>query len=319
MQSIKAVKELFEQYLQQEQFSRSPQSLYRPFEYILSLGGKRIRPVSLLASAQLFGAEPKEALPAAFAIELFHNFTLIHDDIMDQASIRRGKPAVHQKFGENTAILSGDVMFCWAFEYLQQASPALPLIRLFNQTAIEVCEGQQYDMDFESQEQVSIEQYITMISLKTAVLLGCSMQMGAMIAQASEEDQINCYEFGKNLGISFQLQDDLLDAYGDQRFGKQIGGDIIQNKKTFLLLTAQQLASPSQQKELEYLMNDNTLDNEQKIQAVLSIFNELNVKEHTAQEAEKYYQKSIHALDNIRSVDTSVLRNFADQLVDREH
>ncbi len=323
MRAFSDLKANFDQYLSRQKFNYKPKSLYDPFYYILNLGGKRVRPVALLGVNQLYNGLLEHVLPAAFAIELFHNFTLIHDDIMDEASIRRGQPTVHVAFGNNNAILSGDAMFVIAYDYLMQASQAMggqnlfPLLRLFNKTAREVCEGQQLDMDFETEENVSTEEYIRMITLKTAVLLAASMQMGALLANAPEEEQEALYSFGKYLGVSFQITDDVLDTYGDENFGKKIGGDICQNKKTYLLITAKAQASREQRHELEQIMSDDNREEAQKIKEVKAIYDALGIKEEAEKAAEYYYQMSLEALDKIESIDTTPLKAFAQQLLYR--
>ena len=241
MQDLNSFKEFLENSLPEETLNQEPKTLYEPIRYILSLGGKRLRPVLTLMSCSYFGGEESKALDAALAVELFHNFSLIHDDIMDEAPLRRGKDTVHMKWDVNTGILSGDAMLILAYRYFESYEPTMfrELAALFSKTAIEVCEGQQYDMDFENRDDVSIAEYLKMIDFKTAVLVGAALQMGAIVAQASKKSQEDIYEFGRNLGLAFQLQDDYLDAFGNpETFGKQVGGDILANKKTFLYLKA---------------------------------------------------------------------------------
>ena len=249
MRSLSQLQELFQKYISDNQFSDTPTELYDPVNYILSLGGKRLRPILLLMAYNLFKTDVEKALPAAFSVEVFHNFSLMHDDIMDKAPLRRGKPAVHIKYNESTGILSGDVMLIYAFKYLmklEDQNSLLEIIKLFNQIAIDVCEGQQFDMNFENRTEVTIDEYINMIGLKTAALLAGAMKMGALIAGASDKDAQLLYDFGKNVGIAFQLQDDILDTFGDpEKFGKKVGGDIAQNKKTYLALRAMELANAS--------------------------------------------------------------------------
>ena len=251
-----------------EHFPKQPATLYEPNGYFLSIGGKRIRPVMCLMGNELFGDINADAYHVATAIELFHNFTLIHDDIMDAAPLRRGMETVHKKYGDSTAMLSGDVMLIRSYDYINRVSSTYihRILGLFNKTAREVCEGQQLDMDFEKQETVSLDEYITMISLKTSVLIAASLEMGAIIGGASEGNCRHIYEFGRNLGIAFQIQDDYLDAFGDpEKFGKDVGGDIRQNKKTFLLLYALEVATEQQKAAMKALMQDNPADKVEKI------------------------------------------------------
>jgi geranylgeranyl diphosphate synthase type II len=253
MHSAEDLQQLFNNELKKLSFSRQPHNLYDPFKYMLNLGGKRMRPVMLLMACEMFGTDGTKAIPQAIALELFHNFTLIHDDIMDRAPLRRGKPSVHQKYGSATAILSGDAMLIYAYQYLIKTSftPIEKLVSVFNDCAISVCEGQQMDMNFEDADAVSVEQYFEMIDLKTATLLAASLRVGAMIGGASEQDAEHIEHFGKNLGVAFQLKDDWLDAFGEAgKTGKQRGGDIIQNKKTFLLLEALRRADDDTKTEL---------------------------------------------------------------------
>lgn len=271
-----------------------PAGLYAPVNYSLEMGGKRVRPILLLLAFNLFSDEMENALPAALAIEVFHNFTLLHDDIMDKAEVRRNRPTVHKKFGENGAILSGDVMAFLAYKSLlkSKTQSLSELIGLFTNTAIEVCEGQQMDMDFENRMQVTEEEYIEMIRLKTAVLLACSLKAGALVANAGKEVADQLYEFGINLGLAFQLQDDLLDTFGDQKiFGKKIGGDIIANKKTYLLIKALQNASDDQKTELESWLLKTEFDATKKIDAVTSVYNQLNIKLLTQQKIDYHFEK----------------------------
>ncbi|MDA9312992.1 polyprenyl synthetase family protein, partial [Vicingaceae bacterium] len=260
-------------------FSGNPNELYDPISYTMTLGGKRIRPTLCLLAAQLFGGDLKKAMNLAMAVEVFHNFTLVHDDIMDEAPIRRGKPAVHAKWNRDVAILSGDVMFVQAYQLLAKGNPEKlsQMLAVFNQTAIEVCEGQQFDMNFETLDDVTAENYIEMIRLKTGVLLACSLQLGAFESGASVKDAKLIYEFGEKIGIAFQIQDDFLDCYAKQEdFGKRVGGDIISNKKTFLMLTALEKADKKQSGQIENLMTSSTSD-EERVAGVLEVYNELNI------------------------------------------
>ncbi|MBU3714622.1 MAG: polyprenyl synthetase family protein [Ferruginibacter sp.] len=299
MHSFKELSVIFENHFTQRQFPENPYSLYDPAQYILNIGGKRVRPVVVLMAHELFGNINDHTFNVAAAIELFHNFSLIHDDIMDKAPLRRGMETVHTKYGESTAILAGDVMLVKAYEKLSEldASVLPQILKLFNKTSREVCEGQQLDMDFESQPEVGLDDYVRMITLKTSVLLAASMQMGAILGNAGSEDQLHIYEFGKNLGIAFQIQDDYLDAYGNpDKFGKQIGGDILANKKTFLLIHALSVASERQKNELEQLVQSNSAD---KVQKVLNIFNQCDVASWAEKLKEKYFSDAMRHLEKI--------------------
>ena len=272
----------------------NPVNLYNPVDYSLEMGGKRLRPILLLLGYNMFADSVQEAVPAAIAIEVFHNFTLLHDDIMDKAEVRRNRPTVHKKFSENNAILSGDVMAFLSYKYLFEckSEQLLAVSRLFTKTAIEVCEGQQFDMEFENRMDVQEGEYLEMIRLKTAVLLACSLKAGAMLANAKDEVADQLYEFGINLGLAFQLQDDLLDSFGNQEsFGKKIGGDILANKKTFLSIKALQNATGNLKQELLKWLNGTAFNSEEKISAVLNIYDQLNIKELTEQKTESYFQK----------------------------
>jgi geranylgeranyl diphosphate synthase type II len=303
MQSIENYKAVFEQYLSQGHFTQEPQRLYEPVNYILRLGGKRLRPLLALMSYHVFADDFRKALPVAMAVELFHNFSLIHDDIMDEAPLRRGNPTVHSHFGLNAGILSGDVMLIYAQQYLLDAGdPTLSarLLKSFNRCAIQVCEGQQWDVDFERMNTVSIPQYLHMIEYKTAVLLACSLEMGAMTAGASDSDLHHLYEFGRKLGIAFQLQDDILDSFGDAgKFGKKAGGDIVQNKKTFLILKALELANATDKATLLRLMSTPTSNEQTKIHEVTTILRELKVPILAKEERNDYHRQAIEHLDQV--------------------
>ena len=282
-------------------WNKAPNGLYDPIAYVLSLGGKRIRPALTLMSCNLFSNDLTPAIPSAIGLEIFHNFTLLHDDIMDKADVRRGRPTVHKKWDENTAILSGDVMQIKAFQFMAQ-TPIDQLKRsldLFSITAAEICEGQQYDVEFEGRDTVEAEEYLEMIRLKTAVLLACSLQIGAWIGGANEKDADLLYEIGTNLGLAFQLKDDLLDVYGDEAtFGKKIGGDILCNKKTYLLIHALELAQGQDAEDLKnWLMPTEIEDGEAKIHAVRSIFNRAGVKEICEEKMNFYFKKAMKQLD----------------------
>ncbi len=301
-----------------------PKELYAPEEYMLSLGGKRLRPLLALVACDLFDKDPRLALNSALAVELFHNFSLVHDDILDAAPLRRNKATVHTKWNTNIAILSGDMILVKSFKALENYPPSefKPLVQLFNKTAIQVCEGQQLDMNFEETQQVSVSDYLEMITGKTAVLLGCSLQMGAINAGAGNEDQEHIYGFGKHLGIAFQLMDDLLDAFAEdsEKFGKQPGGDIITNKKTFLLLKALELASEKQKKEITRLLTLNAANAEKKVSAMLDIYRQLGVKKHCEEEADRHTQLAISFLGRTGGSDQKKesLRAFAVDLLQRQ-
>ncbi len=303
MNTFETHRQLFDSHLENYKADvnlRSPRELYEPEHYILSLGGKRLRPLLALISCDLFGKDPSHALNSALCVELFHNFSLIHDDILDEAPLRRNNPTVHTKWNTNIAILSGDVMLVKAFEVLKNydAKEFSQLFSIFSKTCIEVCEGQQLDMNFENTNSLTVDEYIQMITKKTAVLLGCSLQMGAINSGASKIDQEHIYEFGKHLGIAFQLLDDTLDAYAtdEKSFGKQIGGDILANKKTFLVLKAFELAKVEQAKKLHELMGQTKVVPDKKIQNTLEIFNELGVKALCEAEADKHTKIAIDHL-----------------------
>jgi geranylgeranyl diphosphate synthase type II len=314
---------LFSNYLNKNNDISEPKSLYEPMQYILDLGGKRIRPVLALISAEGFGGKVQDALSAAMAVEVFHNFTLLHDDIMDHAQLRRGKPTVHKKWNVNTAILSGDVMVIKAYHYLENYEPNTfkSLTQLLTKTAIEVCEGQQYDMDFEIQKEVTLPHYMEMIRLKTAVLLGASMQMGAIVAKASQENQQKIYDFGQQIGLAFQLQDDFLDTFGKvETFGKQIGGDIIENKKTWLYLKTLELADEQDTLELKRLYTTN-LTEPSKIEQVKSFFIKHNTHELIQNEIDTYSHNALQILDllDFDDVQKNVLESLVNQLKKRDN
>ncbi len=281
---------------------RQPVELYLPVEYTLEMGGKRLRPVLFLHSYNLFSEDILNAVPAALGIEVFHNFTLLHDDIMDKAEMRRNRATVHKKFSENSAILSGDAMAFLAYEYLLESKSEriTDVARLFTQTAIEVCEGQQFDMDFENRLDVTEAEYLEMIRLKTAVLLACALKGGALLAGASDEIAGHLYEFGINLGLAFQLQDDLLDTFGDQEtFGKKIGGDILANKKTYLLIKALESANALQLEELKGWIAKQAFVPAEKIEAVKSIYRQLRIEEKTREKIDFYFEKSAQIFNNL--------------------
>ncbi len=323
MQNLNQFQEAFELYLHSNRFENKPQELYEPANYILSLGGKRLRPATLLASYYLFEDEVRRSLPAAMAVEVFHNFSLVHDDIMDAAPLRRGQPTIHQKFGLNAGILSGDAMLVLAFDFLlkTESDRLVDLIKIFTKMAVEVCEGQQMDMNFETQKDVSIQEYLRMIELKTAVLVGSSFQLGALIGGASKEDAQLLYDFGRNLGIAFQLQDDLLDAFGDpKKFGKKPGGDIIQKKKTYLYLKTLEMAPKETAIRFEEIYNTDNADEATKIAQVLSLFEEFDIRNLTERKKEDYWQESLQSLRSVSAPESRklLLENFAVALMNRE-
>ena len=304
---------------------KSPENLYEPIQYILNLGGKRIRSLLVLMSADLFGNKYKEAVSAALAIEIFHNFTLVHDDIMDSAELRRGSATVHNKWNINTGIISGDVMLIKAYQALEEYEYPLflKLIKLLNKTALKVCEGQQYDIDFEEKEDVNQNDYLEMIRLKTAVLIGCALKMGALIADASEDDLEAIYEFGELLGIAFQIQDDYLDVYGDSiSFGKKIGGDIIENKKTILFHHAMSNGSINEKKELLKWYGKRTVNEigNKKIDVVKSIFDKTNAREACMKLVNDYTIKAFNKLSHlgISQEAKTLFKNFGNNLMKRE-
>lgn len=322
MEELVKYKELVEQGLNDIQLPVGPANLYEPIRYILDIGGKRIRPVAVLLANQCFNGDMEKAMPAALAVEVFHNFTLMHDDIMDRAPLRRGKTTVHEKWNTTIAILSGDAMMVKAYKMIERidAQYLAPVFSCFNKTALEVCEGQQFDMDFETSSSVTISEYIEMIRLKTAVLLGASLKIGAITANASVSDQEKLYSFGVNLGIAFQLQDDLLDCFADaDKFGKQVGGDIIDNKKTYLLLSAQNLADSSDKAKIETLLALKGND-ESKVSQMLDLYRKLGVDELTRTEVARYTELALSSLKEV-SISQDMLQSLyelADVLLVRE-
>jgi len=323
MKSIETYQKQFLAYLEAYKTIREPKNLYEPIQYILNLGGKRLRPVLTLMTADCFDGEIKTALDAALAVEVFHNFSLIHDDIMDAAPLRRGHQTVHEKWDLNTGILSGDAMLIMAYKLFENYPPNIfqKLAKLFSKTALEVCEGQQYDIDFETRDTVSISEYLKMIEYKTAVLVGAAMKMGAIIANASKDDQERCYEFGKNLGIAFQLQDDYLDAFGNpETFGKQVGGDIIENKKTYLYLKALEFSSEKDKLHLKQLFSSETNNSSEKIQVTKQIFSASGSAEATQKAISFYTTKAFEILKtiNISEPKKQILESFGTQLMTRD-
>ncbi|AXT18862.1 polyprenyl synthetase family protein [Flavobacteriaceae bacterium AU392] len=322
MQSIETYQNKFLNYLEKNSEFGEPNNLYAPIKYILELGGKRLRPVLTLMTSEIFGVTYKKALDAALAVEVFHNFSLVHDDIMDNAPLRRGKDTVHEKWDVNTGILSGDAMLILAYQLFENYDSDVfrDLAKLFSKTAIQVCEGQQYDVDFEIIDNVSVEEYLKMIEYKTAVLVGAAMQMGAIVAGASLECQSAIYEFGRNLGLAFQLQDDYLDAFGNaETFGKQVGGDIIENKKTYLYIKALEFSSEEDKMQLQHLFSFSSHNNNEKIEVVKHIFKESGAAEMTQKEIENYTNKAFSILEaiNITEDKKAILRTFGEALMIR--
>lgn len=310
-------------YIKNLPLGREPHGLYEPIEYVLSLGGKRIRPMLMLMAYELWKDDSEKILPQAVALETFHNFTLLHDDVMDNADVRRGKPTVHKKWNENTAILSGDNMLVLAFKWMQQCpSDKMPaVLGTFTDTAIEIDEGQQLDIDFEERGDVREEEYIEMIRLKTSVLLACAAKIGAIMADAPKEDAENIYKFGEAIGLSFQLQDDYLDVYGNPEvFGKVIGGDITSNKKTYMLINALNKAEGAEKKELEQWIGAKDFDRDEKVKAVTRIYNSLGIDKMAKAKMEQYYNDAIAFLDKINVPESrkQALRDYADSMMKRE-
>ncbi|MEO6884424.1 MAG: polyprenyl synthetase family protein [Bacteroidia bacterium] len=325
MKTIEQLRDFFS--IELENFSEklifSPEELYRPITYMLSLDGKRTRPVLLLNACEMFGGNIKKALPAALSIELFHNFTLMHDDIMDKAPLRRNQTTVHQKWNENVAILSGDTLLVEAYKCLSKCEKKSfsNVFSIFNSTAIEVCRGQQLDMNFETQKKVSVNDYLEMITLKTAVLIAASLKIGALTAGATNTEAEKIYAFGKNIGIAFQLQDDLLDVYGDEtKFGKQTGGDILANKKTLLLISALDKADNDTRKKLKKIVAQKNNFSKEKISAVKKIYDELGVKSIAESYIQQYYKKAMKNMDAIKIPASKkiILKSFAESLMNRE-
>jgi len=323
MLSINEYQEQFLRYLESLNIEKEPKNLYQPIAYILQLGGKRLRPVLTLMTTDIFNTDYKLALPAAMAVEVFHNFSLVHDDIMDDAPLRRGNITVHEKWNINTGILSGDAMLILAYQHFEQYEPSVfrDLAKLFSKTALEVCEGQQYDVDFETRTDVTIPEYLKMIEYKTAVLVAAAMKMGAIIAETSEENANLIYDFGLNLGLAFQLQDDYLDAFGNpETFGKQVGGDIIENKKTYLYLKAIEFSKPEEKQQLLHYFSIQPEDNVDKINAVRAIFNETGASVATQKSIQEYTLKAFETLNkiNISEDKKAVLRFFGENLMERK-
>jgi len=313
---------LFEQHIAEMPMPEEPQHLYAPIKYGLEEGGKRIRPTLLMLTYNLYAEDIERAVVPAMAVEIFHNFTLLHDDIMDNAAVRRGRPSVPAKWGDNIAILSGDAMLILAYTYLQRtrSERLSQIFEQFNKMAAEVCEGQQFDMDFETQQSVSVEEYMRMIELKTAALLAGSAEIGAILAGASDNDCSNLYDFAREIGLAFQLQDDLLDSYGDEQLGKKIGGDILEGKKTILMIEAFSRANEEQCEVLRTTHLRKDLSDTEKIDTIKRLYDELGVPERVEQQIAQKFQKALSILDTLEAPQerTAELRNYAENLVGRK-
>lgn len=317
------IQEKVNAYIASLPYERKPKSLYDPIEYVLAAGGKRIRPSFVLMAYNLFHEDVDRILPVATALETYHNYTLLHDDLMDKADMRRGRPTVHKKWDDNTAILSGDTMLVLAYEHLAKCDTKYlkPALDLFTETALEVSEGQQFDMEFETRNDVAEEEYIEMIRLKTSVLLACALKMGAVVAGASDADANALYAFGEKVGLAFQLQDDLLDVYGDPKvFGKAIGGDITSNKKTFMLINAFNRADAETRAELERWTTATEFDPAEKIAAVTEIYNRLGIDKLAEQRIKEYFEQSRQHLDELSVSDDrkAVLREYTERMMNRK-
>tara|TARA_R110000868_G_scaffold147118_3_gene368309 strand:- start:3977 stop:4951 length:975 start_codon:yes stop_codon:yes gene_type:complete len=323
MHAIFQYQDFFINFLEKQSITKDPKNLYDPITYILGLGGKRMRPVLTLMATEVFNGSYKKALPAAMAVEVFHNFSLVHDDIMDDAPLRRGQVTVHEKWDINTGILSGDAMLILAYQYFEQYEPNIfrDLAKLFSKTALEVCEGQQWDVDFETRTDVTIPEYLKMIEYKTAVLVAAAMKMGAIVAETSEENANLIYEFGLNLGLAFQLQDDYLDAFGDpETFGKQVGGDIIENKKTYLYLKAISFSSKEDSDKLTALFSTQPEYSSEKVNDAKEIFNTSGASKATQDAIQEYTFKAFDTLEkmNITADKKAILKSFGENLMNRK-
>lgn len=315
--------EIINQYLSKLSYDRKPASLYEPIKYVLNLGGKRIRPILMLLSYNLYKDNPQEILSSACALETYHNYTLLHDDLMDEAPLRRGQQTVHMKWNANQAILSGDSMLVLAYERLAKCDTKHleAVLSLFTETALQIGEGQQYDMEFEMRNDVAVEEYIEMIRLKTSVLLACATKMGAILADATQEDAENLYKFGEQIGLAFQLQDDYLDVYGDAKvFGKKIGGDIVSNKKTYMLITAFNQANTGQRAELENWINKKDFNTEEKIVAITRLYNEIGIDKLAKEKMNFYYEQGKNFLDAVKLPDErkEALAEYAAKMMKRQ-
>ncbi len=323
MHTTQELLEKINQHIANQEYGSNPPNLYEPIQYIMGLGGKRMRPLLVLLSYQLKGESVEEILDAALAVEVFHNFTLVHDDIMDEAPLRRGQPTVHSKWNNTVAILSGDTMMIKAYEQLRKGSGDyfLEVCPKFNQTAVEVCEGQQVDMNFEEQDVVTEEEYLEMIRLKTAVLLGFSMYLGGTLAGFDQAASQQLYSIGEKMGIGFQLMDDILDVYADKaKFGKQVGGDIISNKKTYLLLSALEMANPEQKEKLDHWLSLKDFDGQEKVAAVTEIYDEIGIPNLARMKMNYYFDQSIKELETFEgnSIAKVLLKEFASKLMQRD-
>lgn len=303
MLTSEEIQHLVNNFIEQLPYDRQPASLYEPIRYVLSMGGKRIRPTLMLLAYQLYREHPEDILMPACALETYHNYTLLHDDLMDNADVRRGHPTVHRKWNANTAILSGDSMLVLAYERMAHCGAKyLPdMLQLFTETALEIGEGQQYDMEFETRNDVREEEYVEMIRLKTSVLLACAMKMGGILADASTNDKKNLYRFGEQMGLAFQLQDDYLDVYGDEKvFGKAIGGDIVSNKKTYMLINALNKANTKQRAELLYWLDSKDFDRQEKVKAVTQLYNKIGVDRMAQAKIAYYFEESKNYLQQVQ-------------------
>lgn len=323
MKTADEILELVNNYLDNMKYDRQPQSLYDPIKYVLSIGGKRIRPTLMLLAYTMFKEDPESILSSACALETYHNYTLLHDDLMDNADMRRGQLTVHKKWDANTAILSGDSMLVLAYERMAQCGKEhlAEVISLFTETALEIGEGQQYDMEFETRNDVTEDEYIEMIRLKTSVLLACATKIGAILAGATEEDQDKLYKFGERIGLAFQLQDDFLDVYGDPAvFGKKIGGDITSNKKTYMLINALLRAEGEDKTALEGWINAKSFDRDEKVAAVTALYTKLGIDKLAKQKMEEYYVEACQILDsiNLPADRKQHLALYADKMMKRE-
>lgn len=324
MIEIKKIQTLIEKEIKKQAFGKKPASLYEPIRYLMNIGGKRLRPLLTLLAYSLYKKDFKKALPYAIAVETFHNFTLMHDDIMDKAPLRRGKATVHKKWNVNTAILSGDVMLVKVYEMFNrlEANKAKEIIRIFNTCAAEVCEGQQWDMEFEGMNNVAEKDYIQMIRQKTAVLLGFSLELGARLADAPENDCKALRAFGISIGIGFQLKDDLLDVYGDaKKVGKQIGGDIIANKKTYLLIKAIEKSNAKQRKELSHWLDAKQSSEKEKVKAITALYDELDLHKISQRKADSFFSKGFKQLEKVsgKKQQKEALLSFSKNLIARQH
>lgn len=324
MKTADEILRMINEYLDNLPYERRPKGLYDPIKYVLSMGGKRIRPTLMLLGYNLYKENPECILPSAIALETYHNYTLLHDDLMDNADVRRGNPTVHKKWDANTAILSGDSMLVLAYQRMAECpvEKLKPVLDLFTETALEIGEGQQYDMEFETRNDVREEEYIEMIRLKTSVLLACALKMGAILADASEEDAANLYKFGEQIGLAFQLQDDYLDVYGDPAvFGKAIGGDIMCNKKTYMLINAFNLVTEEQRAELSHWVNAQHPDPKEKIAAVTALYNKIGIRQLAEAKIQHYFDESRKYLAAVKVAEErkAELKAYTDKMMHREY